>query len=52
MGPEGLLLRLLTPILKLFTGKTCMGLISEALESFGALGYMEDSHIPVIMRDA
>ena len=45
-------LRLLTPILKLFTAKECLNVISEGLECFGAMGYMEDSHIPRIYRDA
>lgn len=46
------LLRLLTPILKLFTAKEAMVLTSEGIEFFGAYGYIEESHIPVIMRDA
>lgn len=37
------LLRLLTPILKLFTAKECVQVVSEGLECFGAMGYMEDS---------
>ena len=45
-------LRMITPILKLFTAKDGMGLISEALESFGGVGYMENSRIPQILRDA
>lgn len=46
------LLRILTPVLKLFTAKECIWVISEALECFGALGYLEDSGIPKIYRDA
>jgi alkylation response protein AidB-like acyl-CoA dehydrogenase len=42
----------MTPILKLFTAKECVSLVSEGLESFGGLGYMENSRIPVILRDA
>jgi len=29
-----------------------MRIVSEVLESFGAYGYMEDSGIPAILRDA
>lgn len=43
---------MLTPILKLFTAKECLSVISEGLECFGALGYLEDSNIPRIYRDA
>ncbi len=42
----------MTPILKLFTAKECVALVSEGVESFGGLGYMENSRIPVILRDA
>ena len=42
----------MTPVLKLFTAKECVALVSEGLESFGGLGYMENSRIPVILRDA
>jgi alkylation response protein AidB-like acyl-CoA dehydrogenase len=37
------LLRLLLPLLKLYTGKQCMKVVSEGLESFGGQGYMEDT---------
>lgn len=37
------LLRLLLPLLKLYTGKQCMQVISEGLECFGGQGYMEDT---------
>ena len=45
-------LRLLTPVLKLFTAKEAMNVISEGLEAFGGVGYMENSRIPVLLRDA
>lgn len=45
-------LRLMTPVLKLFTAKEAMRVASEGLESFGGLGYMENSRIPQILRDA
>ena len=37
------LLRILLPLLKLYTGKQCMKVVSEGLESFGGQGYMEDT---------
>ena len=37
------LLRLLLPLLKLYTGKQCIKVVSEGLESFGGQGYMEDT---------
>ena len=44
--------RIMTPVMKLFTAKESVAFISEGLESFGAMGYMENSHIPVYLRDA
>ncbi|KAG8596626.1 hypothetical protein GDO81_001997 [Engystomops pustulosus] len=46
------LLRLLTPIAKLYTGKQAVAVISEGLECFGGQGYMEDTGLPAILRDA
>jgi len=46
------LLRLLTPIAKLFAAKQAMGVVSEGLEMFGGQGYIEDTGIPAIYRDA
>lgn len=48
---EKLLLRLLTPIAKLYTAKQAVGVVSEGLEMFGGQGYMEDTGIPAILRD-
>jgi acyl-CoA dehydrogenase len=45
-------LRLLTPIAKLVTGKQAVAAASEGLESFGGAGYIEDTHLPVLLRDA
>lgn len=42
----------MTPIVKLYTAKQCIKVVSEGLELFGGLGYLEDSHIPKILRDA
>lgn len=49
---EAHLLRLFTPIIKLFTAKECMRVCSEGVEGFGALGYIETSYIPMLLRDA
>lgn len=46
------LTRIMVPVLKLFTAKEVMKIATEGIESFGALGYIESSHIPVILRDA
>ncbi|XP_065663665.1 acyl-CoA dehydrogenase family member 11 isoform X3 [Hydra vulgaris] len=49
---EKLLLRILVPLLKLYTGKQVVSVISEALECFGGHGYLEDTGLPVYLRDA
>lgn len=49
---ESALLRLLTPLVKLFTGKKSMAICSEAVESFGGTGYIENSGMPTLLRDA
>ncbi len=46
------LLRLLTPIVKLTTAKQCVAVCSEALECFGGAGYVEDTGLPALLRDA
>src|SRR4029453_4600719 len=46
------LLRLLTPLTKLVTGKQAVAVTSEALESFGGAGYVEDTGLPQLLRDA
>ncbi|XP_057688405.1 acyl-CoA dehydrogenase family member 11-like isoform X1 [Corythoichthys intestinalis] len=46
------LLRLLTPVVKLYTGKQAVAVVSEGLESFGGQGYIEDTGLPVLLRDA
>lgn len=45
-------LRLLTPLIKLYTAKQGIRLISEILESFGGAGYVEDTGLPKFLRDA
>uniref|UniRef100_A0AAQ5Y5M9 Acyl-CoA dehydrogenase AidB n=1 Tax=Amphiprion ocellaris TaxID=80972 RepID=A0AAQ5Y5M9_AMPOC len=46
------LLRLLTPVVKLYTGKQAVAVVSEGLESFGGQGYIEDTGLPGLLRDA
>lgn len=46
------LLRLLTPVAKLYTAKQAVAVASEALESFGGAGYVEDTGLPRLLRDA
>jgi putative acyl-CoA dehydrogenase len=45
-------LRLLTPVAKLFTARQAVAAASEALEGFGGAGYVEDTGLPVWLRDA
>lgn len=49
---EAALLRLLTPLAKLWTGKLAVKICSEALECFGGAGYIEDTGLPQLLRDA
>ncbi len=49
---EAQLLRLITPIAKLTTGKQAVQIASEALEAFGGAGYVEDTGLPRLLRDA
>jgi alkylation response protein AidB-like acyl-CoA dehydrogenase len=46
------LLRLLTPIMKLTTAKQAVWGASELLEAFGGAGYVEDTGLPLLLRDA
>lgn len=45
-------LRFVTPLVKAFTAKAAMTIISEALECMGGIGYMENSGMPRLLRDA
>jgi alkylation response protein AidB-like acyl-CoA dehydrogenase len=49
---EALLLRLLTPVMKLSTGKQAVMVASEVLEAFGGAGYVEDTGLPALLRDS
>jgi len=46
------LLRLLTPLVKLTTGRAAVHVASEVVEAFGGAGYVEDTGLPVLLRDA
>jgi alkylation response protein AidB-like acyl-CoA dehydrogenase len=49
---ERRLLRILTPLVKLTTGKQAVATASETLEAFGGAGYVEDTGLPRLLRDA
>src|SRR5262249_38788780 len=44
--------RTLQPVAKLVTGKQAVAHASEVLEAFGGAGYVEDTGLPVLLRDA
>ncbi|KAM9987411.1 hypothetical protein ACTFIZ_005415 [Dictyostelium cf. discoideum] len=46
-----LLLRIVTPLSKLYTAKQSVTVASEAIEALGGTGYMEDSDMPRLFRD-
>ncbi|HSO07455.1 MAG TPA: acyl-CoA dehydrogenase family protein [Pelomicrobium sp.] len=46
------LLRVLTPLAKLVTARQAVQVLSEVVEAFGGAGYVEDTGIPVLLRDA
>jgi alkylation response protein AidB-like acyl-CoA dehydrogenase len=46
------LMRLLTPIAKLLTAKQAVAVVSECIEAFGGAGYVEDTGLPALLRDA
>ncbi len=45
-------LRLLIPLVKLYTAKEGVAIASEVIESFGGAGYVEDTGLPQILRNA
>lgn len=49
---ESLVLRLLIPLAKLYTARQSVAAMSEVLESFGGAGYIEDTGLPRLLRDA
>ncbi|MFC5002903.1 acyl-CoA dehydrogenase family protein [Dactylosporangium cerinum] len=50
--PTGDELRLVAPLAKLTTGRLAVASASEYLEAFGGAGYVEDTGIPRLLRDA
>ncbi|HET6440453.1 MAG TPA: acyl-CoA dehydrogenase family protein [Anaeromyxobacter sp.] len=44
--------RVLAPLAKLTTGKQAVAVASEVLECFGGAGYVEDTGLPRLLRDA
>jgi len=46
------LLRMLTPVTKLTTAKQAVRMLSEVIECFGGAGYVEDTGLPRLLRDA
>jgi acyl-CoA dehydrogenase len=46
------LLRLITPIAKLLTAKQAVDVVGECIEAFGGAGYVEDTGLPALLRDA
>ena len=49
---ERLLARVLQPVVKLYTARAAVAHASEVLEAFGGAGYVEDTGLPVLLRDA
>jgi alkylation response protein AidB-like acyl-CoA dehydrogenase len=49
---ERAVLRVITPVAKLLTGKQAVAVASEGLEAFGGAGYIEDTGFPRLLRDA
>ena len=49
---DSLLLRLMTPVAKMYTAKAAVAVSSEGLECFGGQGYIEETGLPGILRDA
>jgi alkylation response protein AidB-like acyl-CoA dehydrogenase len=49
---DAALQRLLTPLAKLWICKLGVHIASKTIEAFGGIGYLEDSGIPLLLRDA
>jgi acyl-CoA dehydrogenase len=49
---DPLLARIITPIAKMACARQALSVCSELVETFGGAGYLEDTGIPVIFRDA
>ena len=42
----------MTPVAKFYTAKAAVATVSEGLECFGGQGYIEDTGLPGMLRDA
>ncbi|HMQ32455.1 MAG TPA: acyl-CoA dehydrogenase family protein [Chloroflexaceae bacterium] len=49
---QAALLRVLTSVAKLTTGRQVVDVLSEVIEAFGGAGYVEDTGLPTLLRDA
>lgn len=49
---QAALLRWLIPVVKLTTAKQAVAVLSEVIEAFGGAGYVEDTGLPFLLRDA
>ena len=49
---QAALLRIVSSLAKILTGKQAVGIASEVLEIFGGAGYVEDTGLPVLLRDS
>lgn len=49
---ETLQLRIITPLVKLYTAREAISNASETIESFGGAGYIETTGVPRLLRDA
>jgi acyl-CoA dehydrogenase len=49
---EAALLRVVIPLAKLLTARQAVSAASEVVEAFGGAGYIEDTGIPELLRDA
>ena len=49
---ETRLLRVLTPVMKMITGKQAVLVLCEVIEAFGGAGYVEDTGLPQLLRDS
>ncbi len=51
-GSTYALLRVLTSLAKLTTARQAISVLSDVIEAFGGAGYVEDTGLPVLLRDA
>jgi acyl-CoA dehydrogenase len=49
---EELALRALIPVVKLLSAKDAVACVSEGIECFGGAGYVEDTGLPLLLRNA